>query len=108
MAVKKTSAAKRTAKRPARAKSPLEMKAKKGEAFICSDGATVTSLVDLVKALDGMDDTVFYHHVTADRNDFAAWIADAIGAVNLAEAVAHVKDKHEFTYVLMRAMIVRG
>lgn len=73
--------------------------------FVRMDGVLITSLVDLAKQIDEMSDQVFYHHVTADRNDFAAWIADVIKDDQLATDLGYIKDRHATAYAIMRKIV---
>jgi len=47
--------------------------------FHCYDGRKFWNLRDLAEAVSSMSGDVFSHHVTAERNDFANWVADVIG-----------------------------
>jgi|GEM_PF-6655182 len=61
--------------------------------FILRNGQTVKSLAELVEAIDYIDDSTFEHHVSEYRNDFANWIRDVVGDVELASAVQAAEDK---------------
>ncbi len=61
--------------------------------FSLADGRTFRSLYELIDVLRDMDDATFYHHVNAEKNDFASWIGDAVGDSALAERVAALKTK---------------
>ncbi len=52
--------------------------------FHCHDGQEFWNVRDLARAVSSMDRETFTHHVTAEKNDFANWIADVIGDHALA------------------------
>ena len=76
-----------------------------GESFWTSDGQILNSLTALRDALKSMEKSVFAHHVTKEKNDFAAWVdavlGDALCAMDLRKSktpasahtvvVAHLK-----------------
>ena len=63
--------------------------------FITGNGRRLTSLFDAHNALRDMPSSVFGHHITEHKNDFAAWIYHSIGDEFLANSIAHVKDRNE-------------
>ncbi|MBI5392087.1 hypothetical protein HZB00_03745 [Candidatus Woesearchaeota archaeon] len=44
--------------------------------FVLHDGRTLASLQDLADVLPSLSESVFYHHVNADRHDFYNWAKD--------------------------------
>lgn len=52
--------------------------------FHCHDGREFWNLRDLAHAVGSMGEETFSHHVNAERNDFANWVADVIGDHALA------------------------
>ncbi len=65
---KKTSTAKKTS-----GKKSLVF-ADSAHAFWVSDGQILNSLVALEQAMTSMSATVFGHHVSKDKHDFATWV----------------------------------
>ena len=61
------------------------------KAFWLADGRVLKNAKELVAALENMDDSVWEHHVTADRNDFANWIEGVFGQAQLGAALRKVK-----------------
>jgi hypothetical protein len=52
--------------------------------------------------LERIEDHVFNHHVTSDRNDFATWIHDVFKDVKLAQEIAGLKDKKHIQFVIYK------
>ena len=42
--------------------------------FWLNNGRVLKNITELLNALKSMEDSIFYHHVSSDRNDFANWI----------------------------------
>lgn len=70
------------------------------KSFFLNDGRILRTLKDLKDALETMDDSTFYHHVTADRNDFANWVRDVFNQPELADKIA----KAETQFAVKRAI----
>ena len=56
-------------------------------------GADINSLKDLAEALDIMSDKTFGHHVSAKKNDFAAWVRAVLEDDPLADDMLKCKTK---------------
>jgi len=52
--------------------------------FRCCDGRIMRNLKELEDVLAGMENEVFVHHVTEERNDFRKWVNDVIRDEKLA------------------------
>ena len=63
--------------------------------FRLADGQTIKSLKDLPAALRQMDDNTFYHHVNANKNDFAEWIKNVFSDEKLANHLLPIKNRKE-------------
>lgn len=74
---KKAAAPKKVAK-PVAAQKPL-VYASNDESFWTTDGQILNSMTALRDAFAQMQKAVFTHHVTKDKNDFAAWVDDVLG-----------------------------
>jgi hypothetical protein len=61
--------------------------------FLVQSGERIRSMAGLAMALEKMPEDVFYHHVTPDRNDFAAWLYHSVGDGNLAQRIGPLKLK---------------
>ena len=77
------------------------------EYFIRVDGQPIVSLVDLAQQMDTMADEVFYHHVTDNRNDFAAWVSEALNEKELATLIGAIKQRERMCQEIMRALVHR-
>lgn len=75
------------------------------QSFILKDGSKVNNLVELAKKFDAMEDDVYSHHVTEDRNDFANWIKDVMGKEKLAENVSKAGHKDKTQIELLKHII---
>jgi len=75
--------------------------------FLVRDGIVLKSLLELVDALEFMDDETFRYHVNDVRNDFYNWIKDVFGEEELAVRVLSANNKNEIQVVLLREMVRR-
>ena len=73
---------------------------KSEEYFILSNGHKLKSIRGLFNALDAMDDSVFYHHVTPTTNDFSNWIEYVFKEKYLADKLRSCKNKAEMKDIL--------
>jgi hypothetical protein len=78
----------------------LEKEAKPEEAFLLRGGQKLKSLNDLRKALSYMDDSEFQHHVSPERNDFAAWAEKTLELPDTATKIGNAKNKEELANIL--------
>ncbi len=62
-----------------------------GKEFKLSDGRILKSIRDLRNALENILDSVFEAHVKGRKNDFANWIKNTLGDVELAKIVRKCK-----------------
>ena len=56
-------------------------------------GTSIKNLQELAEALEIMDDDVFNHHVTKEKNDFSNWVKDIIEDVNLSNDLLKAKTR---------------
>lgn len=92
IAVKKSPkvTAKKVATKKTTNKKPL-VYAKNEQSFWTKDGQIFNSLVVLETGLSKMNKSVFSHHVTKDRNDFAIWIDTVLGDKTCATELSKAK-----------------
>lgn len=88
-AAKKTTTPKKATVKKAAGKKPV-VYAKNEKSFWTKDGQIFNSLSALHKGFEKMDKSVYAHHVTKDRNDFAMWVdavlSDKACAIDLKKA----------------------
>jgi hypothetical protein len=103
----KTKAVKKPAKKIVKkaAKSPVKKATKKksdfkalvcaidGECFWARDGQIFSNLADLSFAIGSMDEEVFLHHVSNERNDFADWVEHVLEDAECANALRKAEKK---------------
>ncbi len=68
--------------------------------FRLADGREIRNLDQLLYILKDSRDTVFYDHVTPDRNDFVSWIKGCIRYQELCNKLIPIKDRQSFLNVL--------
>ncbi len=59
--------------------------------FWVTDGTILNSLVALAGALKDMKSSVYAHHVTGQKNDFADWVELVLSAPDCAKAMRKAK-----------------
>lgn len=64
-----------------------------GVVFFLHSGGVLKSMSELHQALKAMPKETFCFHVTKERNDFANWIRDIIGDVDLAKSLTRIRTK---------------
>lgn len=76
--VAKKAAVKKSARKTSSRDEKLLVYANGPTSFWTTDGQILNSLIALRDALDTMEKAVYEHHVTAKKNDFAAWVKDIL------------------------------
>ncbi|MFA5033411.1 MAG: hypothetical protein WC614_10370 [bacterium] len=71
----------------------LALEASTGKRFFLNDGRSLGTIMELQNALGNMDNSVFKHHVTTERNDFSNWIKDVFNETTLAGKVAKMENR---------------
>jgi hypothetical protein len=61
--------------------------------FRLNDGKDLRNLEELAVALSDMNEQVFSHHVTEQKNDFSNWIKDVIGDSTLAKNLTKASER---------------
>lgn len=70
------------------------------ELFYLQNGLTVSSVRDLVHQIKLMNQKIFDHHVTDEKNDFATWIKNVFKDKKLANNLEESSTKEEVIRVL--------
>jgi len=72
--------------------------------FVLANGQPVKNVAELAALLDQLEDHVFHHHVSPDKNDFHNWVRDVFEDVDLARKITGVKDKKHLQLIIYRHM----
>src|SRR3990172_13196584 len=68
--------------------------------FVLKNGTIVRNLPELASALQNSDESLFNHHVSDEKNDFAIWIDKCVGDALLKNRLAGIKDKGAFLNII--------
>ncbi len=68
--------------------SKLDQIVDQGSAFFLQNGKVLNSVRELYDEIHSMPEAVYFHHVTAERNDFSNWVKDVIEDKSLADKIA--------------------
>jgi hypothetical protein len=80
----------------------IRMDAPETSCFMLCNGKPVKNIKELADVLEELEDQVFNHHVTPEKNDFATWVKDVFKDIELAEKLTGVKDKKHMQLVLYK------
>jgi len=72
--------------------------------FILCDGRIINGYLDLAVTLENMDDTIFFYHVNAERNDFATWICDVFADEALGNSLRLCKSRADMLLALYKKL----
>ena len=92
-AVKKATAKKVVAKKTKKETTDFKalVCAADGECFWTRDGRILQNLSDLHMAFGSMDEEVFLHHVSKEKNDFADWVEHVLTDLDCSVALRKAK-----------------
>ncbi len=96
--------AKVTKKPPVKKSSRVLVCASDDRCFWTSDGKILRDLEELADALHGMEDEIFAHHVTKDKNDFANWVEDVLLDDDCAEALRKARKSSTAQKVVIKQL----
>lgn len=74
------------------------------KSFWLQDGQVLNSLVALNDALSEMQKTVFLHHVTKEKNDFADWVEQVLDDADCAMALRKAKTPKTAQTVVVKSL----
>ena len=105
--MKKNTKTKKTAKKAIKTKkkSKILNDAPETQYFLFCDGHPVKNVTELAEKLERIEDEVFNHHVTEDRNDFVNWIKDVFEEIELAEEIAGLKHKDHVRLAIYKHVV---
>jgi len=89
------------------ARSKLKKAASEKNHFYMNDGQVLKHFKELADVLETVADDTFYHHVNADRNDFANWIRSVFEEEELATKLEHAGNKDQARLVIYRFIAER-
>ncbi len=87
---------------PIHSKFDLSTIASETQIFYLRNGKTLRSIDELSVELTHMDPDTYYHHVTAERNDFSNWINDVFHADEIAKEIRSIHDPFQTRAILER------
>lgn len=96
---------KKSAKKKPATKHKMLRKVRPEHTFIVVDGRRITTLPQLALEMDNMADEIFSHHVNSARNDFATWIRDVIGEIELADRLMGVNTRKDTQLHILRHIV---
>jgi hypothetical protein len=65
------------------------------KSFRLDDGRSIHSLAELYQTLQGLDETVFEHHVSKEKNDFGNWVKDIHKDYRLANSLFSAETRED-------------
>ena len=80
-------------------------KAPEEHVFALKDGRKLRTVFELIDALETMPDDVFRHHVTSDRNDFAAWLDAVFDEKVLAGELKAISGRMETQRAILKHLV---
>ncbi len=106
---KKPATSKKVVKKTQTAKSAV--KNSNGKVLVCAegkkcfwtnDGSILRDLQELSAALDVMEEKVFTHHVTKEKNDFADWVEHVLEDAECAAALRRSRKPSSASTVVVK------
>jgi hypothetical protein len=85
--------------------NPLKRDAPESNCFVLCNGKPVKNVKELADIMEEIEDHVFNHHVTVDKNDFATWVKDIFQDAELAQKMAGANDKKHMQLVLYKHIV---
>ena len=93
---------KKATKKSSKAKTKLLVCASDNECFWTTDGQVIKNLEELRLAFGTMDDEVYLHHVTKEKNDFADWVEHVLEDNSCASSLRKSKKPASAKTVVIR------
>jgi len=75
-----------------------------GECFWTRDGRILQNMEDLHLAFGSMDDEVFLHHVSKEKNDFADWVEYVLQDDVCAQELRKAKKRAQAEKILAKCL----
>ncbi|MCC7574676.1 hypothetical protein KO361_03740 [Candidatus Woesearchaeota archaeon] len=104
---KSTKPKKKTTRKTTKTKkaSKILKDAPENKYFVFCDGHPVRNVTQLAEKLENIQEEVFNHHVTENRNDFVNWVKDVFEEVELAEEIAGLKNKDHIRLAIYKHIV---
>jgi hypothetical protein len=74
--------------------------------FYCCNGSIFRDMAELAAGLAAMTDDAFAYHSNLEKQDFSNWVRDIIEDIELAEALAVARSRHEAANCVADRIIV--
>jgi len=78
-----------------------------GKRFFAGNGDVYGNMEELAQGLARMDLATFTSHVTFEKNDFASWLRECFGEIDLSRAIGASKSPHSMVLKLKRRISLR-
>jgi len=101
---KKATTKKKAMKKTTKKKDPVH--AEGMYAFWVTNGNVLHNLVDLLDALDQMEDDHYHYHAAGDQNDFSIWVEEVLCDEDCARALVSAKNRKNAVAVVKRHLKV--
>ena len=105
---KKTTKKTATKKTATKKQTKILQDAPETQYFVFCDGHPVRNVTQLAEKLEQIEEHVFNHHVTEDRNDFVNWINDVFEEVELAQEIAGLKNKDHVRLAIYKHIVKKS
>ena len=86
-------------------KHRLLRKVKPEFTFIVINGKKIRDLPELALEIELMEDHVFHHHVTDEKNDFANWVREVIGEIELADKLMGISTRKDTQLQILKHIV---
>ena len=74
--------------------------------FFLENGSALSSISELIDALNSMDETTFRSHVNEFKNDFGSWIANCFNELELAARIKQLHSKRGIIAELEKSILI--
>jgi len=92
-------------KKKKKLKPKLLRKVKPEFSFVVINGKKIRGLPELALEIEFMEDHVFCHHVNENKNDFANWVREVIGEIELADKLMGINKKEDTQLQILKHIV---
>ena len=97
--------AKKTTNKKTKKPKKILQDAPETQYFLFCDGHPVKNVKELAEKLEHIEEEVFNHHVTENRNDFVNWVKDVFEEIELAEEISGLKNKDHVRLAIYKHIV---